>query len=211
MPRHSHDRFHDLGGLTKWTGRLLQLAIAVCTVAVVWNVTTTIQLLRLGPAAEEDAASLTPLRLGTGLATGILLLAWTWSANRNAHGLGAAGLRFTPGWSAGWYVVPLANLWKPLQVLREIWQASSDPRHWKGEAVPTAITWWWRLVLSAAALAALATLGPAPEDVAGLVSSHLLIILTDIATIVAAGLLRVIITDIGRMQASHAERQGLIA
>ena len=34
---------------------------------------------------------------------------------------------FTPGWSVGWFFVPIMNPWKPFQAMREIWQASAEP------------------------------------------------------------------------------------
>ena len=31
---------------------------------------------------------------------------------------------FTPGWSIGWFFIPIANFWKPYRVMREIWDVS---------------------------------------------------------------------------------------
>jgi hypothetical protein len=62
------------------------------------------------------------------IVTGIVFLTWIHRANRNARALGAEGMRFTPGWSVGWYFVPIMSLWKPFQAMREIWQASAQSR-----------------------------------------------------------------------------------
>ena len=49
--------------------------------------------------------------------------------NCNVRALGANDLSISPGWSAGWFFVPFANLVKPFVAVREIWNASdSDPR-----------------------------------------------------------------------------------
>ena len=48
------------------------------------------------------------------LIAGVLILKWIYRANFNAHQLGG-GLSMTPGWSIGWYFIPVANLWKPYQ------------------------------------------------------------------------------------------------
>jgi hypothetical protein len=73
----------------------------------------------------------------------ILFLRWIYCANSNARKLGASGMAFTPGWSVGWFFVPFANFVKPYQVMREIWQTSSNPGAWKGEPVPFKIAAWW--------------------------------------------------------------------
>jgi hypothetical protein len=41
------------------------------------------------------------------------------------------------------YFVPFANLVKPFQAMRELWQTSSNPGDWKSEHVPAVIGWWW--------------------------------------------------------------------
>jgi hypothetical protein len=70
------------------------------------------------------------------IVTGIVFLVWIHRANRNARALGAEGMQFTPGWSVGWFFVPIMSLWKPFQVMREIWQASAQPGNWQGVQAP---------------------------------------------------------------------------
>jgi hypothetical protein len=41
--------------------------------------------------------------------------------NFNTHALGVENMKFTPGWSVGWFFIPIAHLWKPYQTLKEIW------------------------------------------------------------------------------------------
>src|SRR6266436_5309609 len=55
----------------------------------------------------------------------LLFLMWVYRANKNARALGAAGMKYTPGWSVGWFFVPFAGLFMPYWVLKEIWQVSS--------------------------------------------------------------------------------------
>jgi len=45
----------------------------------------------------------------------------------------------------GWYFVPVANLWKPYQAMKEIWKASSDPENWQDRPVSPLLPWWWLL------------------------------------------------------------------
>lgn len=77
------------------------------------------------------------------LTSGISILMWIYRANANARALGATGMEYTPGWSVGWYFVPLFGLWKPFGAMREIWQTSRAPANWRETPVPGALRWWW--------------------------------------------------------------------
>jgi hypothetical protein len=79
------------------------------------------------------------------LATSVLVLAWIYGGNRNAHALGATGMRFTPCWAVGWYFIPIFNLWKPYQAMKEIWKASADPGNWQAQPRSALLPWWWFL------------------------------------------------------------------
>jgi len=84
----------------------------------------------------------------------VLFCVWVHRANRNAHALGARGMEFTPGWAVGWFFVPVANLFKPYQAVREIHQAS-DPDldrsdegatlawRWSERPAPVQLKLWW--------------------------------------------------------------------
>jgi len=58
----------------------------------------------------------------------IPFLMWVYRANWNAHALGAVGMRYRPGWAVGWYFIPIASLWMPYRVMREIWQGQRQSR-----------------------------------------------------------------------------------
>lgn len=68
---------------------------------------------------------------------------WIYFSNRNVRLLGATGLKNTPGWAVGWYFVPIANLWKPYQAMKEIWQASANPLEWFGQERTPLLPLWW--------------------------------------------------------------------
>jgi len=89
------------------------------------------------------------------LPTGILFLMWIHRAHRNLPALGARGLRFSPGMAVGWFFVPILNLFRPYQVVKEIWKASDpnvdtwDAFSWQSAAGSPVIKWWWILGLTA--------------------------------------------------------------
>ncbi len=65
--------------------------------------------------------------LGVFIVTGVAFLKWIYRANLNCRGFGAQDMRFTPGWSVGYYFIPFLNLVRPYQSMKEIWQVSHDP------------------------------------------------------------------------------------
>ena len=79
--------------------------------------------------------------------TGFLFLRWTYLTKKNAAALGASGLEFSPGWSVGYYFVPVVTLWRPYQALKETYQASHpDFRDdWKSAPTPPLLPWWWTI------------------------------------------------------------------
>lgn len=77
--------------------------------------------------------------------TAVVFCCWIYRANANARALGARDLTITPGWSVGWFFIPIANLYKPFKSVKEIWNASDpDADHPTAEGVtPVAVTAWW--------------------------------------------------------------------
>jgi len=75
--------------------------------------------------------------------TAIFILKWIYRANNNARALGAQGMEFTPGWSIGYYFIPIMNLWKPYSAMKEIWRASTQRADFKKLSVPFVFHLWW--------------------------------------------------------------------
>ncbi len=131
------------------------------------------------------------LELAFWFVAAISLLVWVYRANRNAHALGVEGMSYSPGWSVGWFFVPLANLFMPYRVLRELWKASTPGvgADWQGAPVSFILSaWWaiwfasgviqyspWAMVTGQLRLAQILTLGPFGLDYLGEYSWGLLI------------------------------------
>jgi hypothetical protein len=77
----------------------------------------------------------------------VIYCVWVYRANYNARQLGATGMKFSPGWAVGWYFIPIANLWKPYQAMREIWQASAAPASWQDQPRGSILPLWWMFFL----------------------------------------------------------------
>jgi hypothetical protein len=74
---------------------------------------------------------------------------WMHRTYRNLPALGAAGLRWTPGWVVGYWFIPVLNLFRPYQVMSETWRAS-DPLYtaatdWKALSAPALLVSWWAM------------------------------------------------------------------
>lgn len=84
--------------------------------------------------------------LGALLACVILFCMTVNRFNKNARALGSKGMEYSPGWTVGWFFIPIANLFKPYQAIRETYQAS-DPRtgdyDWRQSQIQAPLGWWW--------------------------------------------------------------------
>ena len=125
--------FKNPTGLTKWTTLFLYALVVIAVIEILNMFEYQLEMWILVIIAQPVI----------GIISGILILMWIYRANYNARQLGASDMSFTPGWSIGWYFIPIANLWKPYQAMKEIWKASSSPQNWSGQSVSSLLPWWW--------------------------------------------------------------------
>lgn len=213
--------FRDPKRLTKWLIWLLVAGIVCDAVFAISELAQHQLLIRMrdgGFASELElmsAAEANDLRHGIiGIAvmlvvitTIVLFAVWIHRVSSNLHALGTPGLRFTPGWAVGWYFVPIANLWKPFQAMKEIWRASKNPGAWQSETISPVLGWWWfwwivssivsnvslRMSLRAEALDELISVGPVN------IASSVLDVISAIFALLA-------VKKIGSFQAMAADR-----
>ncbi len=87
------------------------------------------------------------------LATVILFLIWEYRAFGNLSALKARNLEFSPGWSVGWWFIPFANLVKPFQVVRELYNESNpnfdDETGYLNisPGTPEIVGFWWAVFI----------------------------------------------------------------
>lgn len=81
--------------------------------------------------------------------TAIPFLMWVYRAAENLREFNRRELQFEPGWTVGWWFIPIAQYFKPYQTMREISKASdpsvalNDPTGWNNSRVPPTLKWWW--------------------------------------------------------------------
>lgn len=140
------------GKLTSTLRILLKLTIVVTAIAVVAGFYDFYSYTTL-PADVDASETMLPCDAVTaivglvqvilGIVTGITFLRWIHRSNKNLRALSGEPMTFTPGWSVGWYFVPFANLFKPYQVMKEIWKVS----HKRKDTTHAIVGWWWALWL----------------------------------------------------------------
>lgn len=69
--------------------------------------------------------------------------------NHNAWSFGAVGMKYTPGWTVGWFFVPLANLIQPVLAVQELWRVSQRGEgSWAARDASPLVGVWWGLWLT---------------------------------------------------------------
>lgn len=151
-------QYRDLGRLT----RVLQISLVLlATVSLFAAVSSWLELELLrgmlsGATVTDDQLLANDSRqgvaglieLGAYLFSSIAFLQWTYWGTRNAHALGMRRPDFSPAWAVGWHFVPILNLWKPYQALRDTFRGS-HPRYnrWMSAPHPRLLGVWWALWL----------------------------------------------------------------
>jgi hypothetical protein len=91
-----------------------------------------------------------PVQIIAGIVAVILLLMWLHRYVKNLLALGVTGFRFSPGWSVGWFFIPVMNWFMPYRIIREAWLASTpqqDTGNWRDARPPLFIMWWFLTAL----------------------------------------------------------------
>ena len=149
--------FKSSDNLTKWVKYFIYIQIIVAIISLASNFmeyqlltdykngayTSQEQAVADGEVSDKRQQIVSIIFLVTFVISGILILKWIYRANYNARQLGAKNMEFTPGWSIGWYFIPIFTLWKPYQAMKEIWKASHAPNDWENASTSSILGWWW--------------------------------------------------------------------
>lgn len=141
---------NPLSGHSTFLRVLLGLNIALLIIAVAGGAfeyhTYTNLPEGVDPSEEIFAADIVTAVIGLtqailGITLGITFLSWIYRINKNLNALAWDDMTYTPGWSIGWYFIPIANLFKPYQAMKEIWEVAH-----RGESSGQPLLgWWWGL------------------------------------------------------------------
>ncbi len=157
-----HTRWQRLTPLGWWVIGLLAVSgswslaglVEMATAPAATDITTTpsefgqrIQdVLGAGPASQQAFASV------FGVALAITWLVWQHRAQANLYARRVPGLRYTPGWSVGWWFIPLANVVVPYLSMRELLRHAGAPAGSRSDGGGGQLGAWWLTYLGSAVL-----------------------------------------------------------
>lgn len=208
--------------LARVLGGLLAALAALCWLDMGHDVSQ-LRMLYLRESGVAIGASQVELQLRLGarlaafelalfLTTAAAFSAWLSTARANCRAFGARRLVYRQAWAVAGFWVPLLNLVRPYQVVREVWQAShpseTSPVHWKELEPSPLITWWWGAFVACSVLqifAGLTALGT-PESPRRLAFAAGLALLADLSTAVAASLAYFVVSGISAAQGQKYAR-----
>jgi serine/threonine protein kinase len=141
------------------TGLWVSILLALASAAVNFADTRAALLLFGDQASGSLYLWVGAAQAGWFLVTAGVWLAWFRRAYLNLPALGARRLRFRPWWAVGAWLLPMFSLFRPKQLLNDIWRAS-DPEgvgeplrgralppdqaaSWRGRPVAGLLGWWW--------------------------------------------------------------------
>lgn len=214
--------FRDPTKLTTWLKYFLYASIIIDAIALFSGVLQ-YQLLsdfKLGVYSSEVLATsaaesndkrqqiIGVFQFGIAITTIILFAMWIYRASFNSRALGAQNMKFTPGWSVGYYFIPILWFWKPYQAMKEIWRASKAPKSWGSVARGTVLPWWWFFFLISAMLdnASFRTALRAKE-IGELLTTTGITIAANVVSIPATIIALVLVRQIYEMQMSHVQHR----
>ena len=136
---------------------MLVITVLVAAVAVVSDVLEWRLMDRLIAGEELSDAQITAndnrqatiglVQLALGVAGAVVFIRWMHAAYKNLDVVAPAERRYSAGWAIGSWFVPIMNLFRPKQMVNDIWRAGGrDPQ----DARPglLLLAWWMLWLLS---------------------------------------------------------------
>ena len=145
----------------RWAQWLLGLGALLATAALwsSWQQVQLIQDIARGASVSDAELAANDARqqmfgiaqLGLGLVSAVVFLMWTSAHTKRLIELGVADMRYAPKWSVWGFIVPIINLFRPYQVMSELWKASDlmpgpdDP--WVKKPTPLIVNGWFAILV----------------------------------------------------------------
>jgi DNA-directed RNA polymerase subunit RPC12/RpoP len=157
----------------------------------------------------------------TFISTIVVLLFWVYRVHRNLPALRAYGLRFPPGKVLRYWFNNIALLYRPYQVVKEIWKASdpnvdiSDGLSWQNAKSSSTIGWWHFLWITSIPISYMGFLiSLETKTVNELLTFSWIMLFSEVLFIVASNLLVLIVREVDARQEEknkRVKRLGLFA
>ncbi|MBT2788628.1 MULTISPECIES: DUF4328 domain-containing protein [unclassified Halomonas] len=211
----TNEGYKDLTSLTAWVRYTLYAQILIAVISIVSGnleyqllsdyqneiYTSQEQAIADWVANNQRQELIETLYVIAFVVSGFLILRWIHRANYNARQLGAENMKFSPGWSIGYYFIPILTLWKPYQAMKEIWKASKRPSDWGAQDTCGILPLWWFLWLVSIFLGqAIFRLSMQAEEIHELIKLNIVTQITDALYIPLALVFLAIVNRIQSMQ-----------
>ena len=89
------------------------------------------------------------LAVVAGAVTGLIALTtfffvarFTYRAQKNLFTVGSPHAKMPPGWTVGWYFIPIASLWQPVLGMSQIWRGTYEAVGEKARGSSPIPVWW---------------------------------------------------------------------
>jgi len=164
----SDSKAHDRARWSEW---LLGVG-ALLSIAALWSSWQQLQLVQdfaRGANIPDTVVDTNDARqqlfafaqLGLGLVSAVTFLMWTSTLTKRLVDLGVTTMRYAPKWSVWGFVIPILNLFRPYQVMSELWKASEvvpgPDDSWSAEATPLVVNVWFAALIGENILGRLAS------------------------------------------------------
>jgi Domain of unknown function (DUF4328) len=90
---------------------------------------------------DNRQAAVAFLNFGGLIACGVFFIRWLRAACRNADVVAPGLRRYGHGWAIGAWFVPFLNLWRPKQIVNDVWRAGGS--RGSSERLPWWLDVWW--------------------------------------------------------------------
>jgi hypothetical protein len=145
----------------RWSQTMLGLG-AVLALAALWSSWQQVQVVQdlaggadipdtVIEASDARQQLFAYAQIGLGIASAVVFLMWTSAHTKRLIALGVTNMRYAPKWSVWGFIIPIINLFRPYQVMSELWKASDvvpmpdDP--WVKKATPVIVYVWFGILV----------------------------------------------------------------
>ncbi len=164
-------RISQLGKVTSWLFIAIILSDFLASVADISALRLVNSLRRGIQVSEHDLISAddflgmtATVQLIAVILASIAFLFWFGRAYSNLHKSGLEGIKFSSGWAVGSFFVPFLNLYRPYDVMRDLWRGSfhlargASSNEWSEVRPYPLLSWWWLAYLTTSILSRVASI-----------------------------------------------------
>jgi hypothetical protein len=140
------DGYESLDGRLKALKIVFALIAVAALVACVFDVLEISLMDRLIAGEDVSDAQLSAddtrqgilglLRFALYVACVVTFVRWLHRAYKNLDAVAPGQRRYGTGWAIGGWFVPVLNLWRPKEIINDIWRSG-------GTVPPAWLAWWW--------------------------------------------------------------------